>query len=138
MTCATTPKVLDDAVEEITRRFGTSNLGRIVREDCELGGNQLKQGDHVLGFYQVAGLDERVNPDPMTFDPRRKGRKHLNFGSGPHTCLGARLARREIRVFLEEWIAKMPDCRLAKGWEPQMATGVINNMHELQIEWDVC
>jgi cytochrome P450 len=129
-------EVHDGAVEEITRRFGTSNLGRIVRTDCDLAGVDLKAGDQVLGVYPLAGLDERVNPDPMTFDPRRKGRKHLNFGSGPHTCLGARLARREIRVFIDEWIARMPDCRIAEGSVPKMATGVINYMHDLHLEWD--
>ena len=123
-------------VEEITRRFGTSNLGRTARQDTELAGARIAAGDQIIGIYPLAGLDERVNPDPMTFDPRRKGRKHLNFGSGPHTCLGARLARREIRIFIEEWVAKMPVCRIAPGTQPRMSSGLINSMRDLCLEWD--
>ena len=132
----THPEVFEGAVEEITRRFGTSNLGRLTHMDCELGGVRLRKGDHVLGIYPLAGLDERVNPDPMTFDPRRRNRKHFNFGSGPHTCIGARLARREIRIFLEEWVAKMPDCRIVAGTSPKMTSGVINWMRDLELEWE--
>jgi cytochrome P450 len=130
------PDVWDGAVEEISRRFGTSNLGRTARHDTELGGARIAAGDQIIGIYPLSGLDERVNPDPMTFDPRRKGRKHLNFGSGPHTCLGARLARREIKIFIEEWVAKMPVCRIVPGTQPRMSSGLINSMRDLYLEWD--
>ena len=130
------PEVYDGAVEEITRRFGTSNLGRIARMDTELAGVPIREGEQIMGVYPLAGLDERVNFDPMTFDPRRRNRMHFNFGSGPHTCVGARLARRELRIFLEEWVAKMPDCRIQEGTSPKMASGVINWMKDLCLEWD--
>ena len=130
------PELYDGAVDEITRRFGTSNLARLTRCDTALAGASIKAGEQVLGIFPLAGLDERVNPDPMTFDPHRVGRRHLNFGSGPHTCLGARLARREIRIFLEEWIARMPECRIVEGTSPRMAAGLINTMRDLHLEWE--
>jgi cytochrome P450 len=130
------PDLYDGAVEEITRRFGTSNLARIAREDVELGGVSIAKGEQVLGIFPLAGLDERANPDPMTFDPRRRNRKHMNFGSGPHTCLGARLARREIRIFLEEWMTKIPEFRIVPGTSPRMSSGIINTMRNLELEWD--
>lgn len=130
------PELHDGAIEEITRRFGTSNLARLAKMDTELGGVQLREGDQVLGIFPLSGLDERANPDPMTFDVRRSKRRHVNFGSGPHTCLGARLARREIRIFLEEWIGTMPECRIAQGTTPRMAAGLINTVRGFYLEWD--
>lgn len=130
------PELFDGAVDEITRRFGTSNLARLVKADTELAGVAVRAGEQVLGIYPLSGLDERVNPDPMRFDPRRSKIRHVNFGSGPHTCLGARLARREIRIFLEEWIAKMPECRIADGTIPKMASGLINTVRDFHLEWD--
>lgn len=130
------PELHDGAIEEITRRFGTTNLARLAKMDTELGGVRLREGDQVLGIFPLSGLDERANPDPMTFDARRTKRRHINFGSGPHTCLGARLARREIRIFLEEWIGTMPECRIAQGTSPRMAAGLINTVRGFYLEWD--
>ncbi|SKB99272.1 cytochrome P450 [Sphingopyxis flava] len=130
------PELYDGAVDEITRRFGTSNIARLVKHDTELNGVAIREGEQVLGIYPLSGLDERANPDPMRFDPRRKQSRHVNFGSGPHTCLGARLARRELRIFLEEWIAKMPECRIAAGTSPKMAAGLINTVRGFYLEWD--
>ncbi|MBB4614313.1 cytochrome P450 [Novosphingobium taihuense] len=130
------PDLHEGAVDEISRRFGTSNIARLAKCDTELCGVAIREGDQILSIYPLSGLDERVNPEPMLFDPRRKARRHINFGSGPHTCLGARLARREIRIFLEEWIGKMPECRIAAGTQPRMAAGLINTVHGFYLEWD--
>lgn len=130
------PELHDGAVEEIMRLFGTSNLARITHHDMELGGVTILKGEQILGIYPLAGLDETVNPDPMTFDPRRRNRRHLNFGSGLHTCLGARLAKRELRIFLEEWVAAMPEFRIVPGTAPRMSSGLINTMRDLHLEWD--
>lgn len=129
------PESYDGAVHEITRMFGTTNLGRVAREDLELGGVKIRAGEQVIAAFPLSGLDERANPDPMTFDARRSGGRHVNFGSGPHTCLGALLARREIQIYLEEWIAKMPEFRIAEGTGPRMSSGIINTMRDLKLEW---
>lgn len=129
------PDKLGDAVEEITRRFGTSNLGRLVAEDTVLGEARLRRGDLIVGIFPAAGLDERVNDDPMTFDLDRKRRRHLAFGTGAHTCIGNNLARRELRIFLEEWMSRIPDFHLAPGTQPVMTTGVVNSMESLHLSW---
>ena len=130
------PERIDSAVEELMRRFGISNLGRVVVEDTELRGVEIRAGDAVLLPFPLAGLDETVNEDPMTVDFQRKAPKHLQFSTGPHTCIGNRLAKREIRIFLEEWLTRIPDFELAPGHKPRMKTGVVNHIEELQLVWN--
>lgn len=132
---AANPERLPDAVEEITRRFGTSNLGRILKQDGTLGGVDMKAGDMIVGIFPTAGLDETVNDDPMTFRLDRKGRKHMAFGTGPHTCIGNHLARREIRIFLEEWLSRIPEFEIKPGTTPRMTTGIVNSLEELHLVW---
>jgi len=131
------PELIDNAVEEIARRFGTSNLARLVRTDTQIAGVPIKAGDIVLALFPCAGLDETVNADPMTLDFERVRPKHLAFGTGPHTCIGNKLAKREIRIFLEEWFARIPDFRLAPGALPQVHTGLVNSVARLDLVWDV-
>jgi len=130
------PERIDTAIEEFLRRFGTSNLGRIAVEDTTLGGQQIKTGDFVFGLFPLAGLDEAMNDDPLTIDFSRAKPQHLVFGIGPHTCIGNRLAKREIRIFLEEWLTRIPNYRLAEGFKAPTTPGMINHIHELQLEWD--
>lgn len=132
---AAEPDRLGDAVEEITRRFGTSNLGRILTADASLGDARLQAGDMIVGIFPAAGLDDRVNDDPMRFDLDRKRRRHLAFGTGVHTCIGNNLARRELRIFLEEWLPRIPDFYLNEGKPPVATTGVVNSMERLHLSW---
>lgn len=132
---AANPELLGDAVDEIARRFGTSNLGRIVREDTVLGDAEMRAGDMIVGMFPLAGLDETVNPEPMQVDFARQRRRHLAFGTGPHTCIGNHLARRELRIFLEEWFARIPDFHVTPGTTPKMTTGLVNSMEELHLSW---
>jgi cytochrome P450 len=131
------PELIDNAVEEIARRFGTSNLARLVRADTQIAGVPVRAGDIVLALFPCAGLDETVNADPMTLDFARARPRHLAFGTGPHTCIGNRLAKREIRIFLEEWLPRIPDFRLARGTLPQVHTGLVNSVARLDLEWDM-
>jgi len=130
------PDRIDRAIEELFRRFGVSNLARVVAQDVEFGGHHMRAGDAVLLPFPLAGLDETANPDPMTVDFQRKGAKHLLFSSGPHLCIGNRLAKREMRIFLEEWMPRIPDFSYAPGHEPTMGTGIINHVTELNLVWD--
>lgn len=130
------PELIDNAVEEIARRFGTSNLSRLVRHDTELAGATVLADDIVLGLFPLAGLDETVNADPMTVEFTRRRPRHLAFGTGPHTCIGNRLAKREIRIFLEEWLKRIPDFRLVPGSLPRVTTGLVNSVEYLHLEWD--
>ncbi|MGE0388098.1 MAG: cytochrome P450 [Gammaproteobacteria bacterium] len=127
------PGLLDNAVEEVARRFGTSNLGRVAVHDTELGGERIKAGDMVVGIFPLAGLDERMHQDPLAVDWGRKLTRHLAFGAGVHTCIGIRLAKREIRIFLEEWLKRIADFHLAEGTQPRMRSGLINLINDVHL-----
>ena len=85
-------------------------MRRTVTEDTVLSGEELHPGDKVLLFYNSANRDESVFEDPFRFDVRRDPNPHLGFGAaGPHFCLGAHLARREIDVMMRELLRRLPD-----------------------------
>ncbi|MCI1007616.1 cytochrome P450, partial [Herbaspirillum sp. C7C8] len=77
--------------------------------DCSVGGAELKAGEMVLIPTAAFGLDERRFDNPGTVDIERKGKINVTFGGGAHRCLGSMLARVELRVFLEEWLPRIPD-----------------------------
>lgn len=100
-------------VEEMLR-FDTSIFGlpRRVVKDTQIGDVQIPAGDLVFLHYAAAGHDPEQFTHPDEFQPSRKGEQHLSFGRGAHFCLGAPLARLEIRLSLEELSARRPDFRL--------------------------
>ncbi len=116
------PAVLaDTAVEEFIRWVTPIlNMRRTVTEDHVFHGQELHEGDEVLLMYASANRDPRVFTDPDRFDVTRPGNHHVAFGFGTHFCLGASLARIEIRVMFEELLRRVPDWRLAPGAEPQV------------------
>ena len=114
---AARPDLLDPLVEEAFRWASPANhFLRHTTTAVELGGVALPAGAPVVVWLGSANRDEAVFADPYTFDPTRWPNRHLAFGSGPHNCLGAPLARRMIRVVFEEVFALVAD--LAPAGEP--------------------
>jgi len=107
------------AVEEIVRLASpVTYMRRTATQDTEVGGASIKEGDKVCMFYLAANRDEDVFDDPHTFDIRRDPNPHIGFGGpGPHFCLGAHLARREIHVMFRELFNRLPD--IAVSGEPE-------------------
>jgi cytochrome P450 len=81
------------------------------------------------------GLDESKFDRPMDVDFHREHFRHINFGSGPHRCLGSNLARPELRVFLEEWIARIPEFSIAPGDAPKGHSGAAMAITYLPLIW---
>jgi len=99
------------AIEEIVRLASpVTYMRRTALADTELGGQQISKGDKLAMFYLAANRDEDVFVNPHTFDIRRDPNPHVGFGGpGPHFCLGAHLARREIRLMWRELLDRLPD-----------------------------
>lgn len=107
------PSRIPAAVEEILRyESPVQGLSRVVRRDVELHGRRIPKGARVHLLWASANRDPRAFPEPDRFDPERTPNNHLAFGFGIHFCLGASLARTELRVGLEELLARAPGFRL--------------------------
>lgn len=113
------PELLSSAIEEILRWSSpVINFRRTATRDTELGGQRIREGDQVVIFYSSANRDEDVFADADRFRIERSPNEHLAFGIGNHFCLGANLARLEMRVMFEELLRRVPDIRLAPGATP--------------------
>ena len=106
--------VAPSAIEEIIRWASpVIFMRRTCTRETEIGGQPMKEGDKVILWYCSANRDEAVFDDPFRFDVRRRPNEHVGFGGpGPHFCLGANLARREIRVMFERIFRRLPDLEI--------------------------
>jgi len=120
------------AVEEIVRwATPVLNFRRTATADCELGGAQISEGDRVVLLYESANRDDEVFREPHRFDVTRSPNDHVAFGAGgPHFCLGANLARREIRVMFEELLVRLPDIAVT-GPPERLRSSFINGIKRM-------
>ena len=110
-------------------------MRRTLTQDTVMNGHAFRENDKVLLFYQAANRDEAVFADPDRFDVTRSPNPHVGFGSaGPHFCLGAHLARREISVILRELLTRVPDIRAA-GEPDYLLSSFINGIKHLPCEF---
>ncbi|MEW2395563.1 cytochrome P450 [Streptomyces sp. NPDC046862] len=133
------PSLVPKAVEELIRRHGLINTARLITQDTEFQGVRLKEGEQVLVPNHLYGLDERQVDNPLAVDFTRPHpeQHYAAFGNGPHRCPGSFLAKLELTVFLQEWLARIPDFAIKPGTTPRMASGPVNTTHELHLAWDV-
>jgi cytochrome P450 len=102
------------AIEEIVRwATPVIHFRRTATRDTEIGGQAIRAGDKVVLWYCSGNRDEAVFEDPFRFDVRRSPNEHVGFGGpGPHFCMGAHLARREIEIVFRELFARLPDLEI--------------------------
>jgi cytochrome P450 len=129
------PSLIPQAIEELLRRHSIPTIGRKLMQDVTLDGVTLKAGDRVMITVCMHGLDERAWPEPLKVDFHRNTHKHMAFGGGIHKCPGANLARAELRVFLEEWLKRIPEFSLKPGDPPVSASGAVAGMLRLPLVW---
>ena len=128
------PELVPAAVEEFLRRFPLVAIGREVRTDFEIGQVTLREGDMIVLPTMLYGLNEEAFPQPLNVNLERKQSNHLTFGTGVHRCPGAPLARLELRIFLHEWLRRIPEFEL--GDEPiRYKSGVVGTIANLPIVW---
>ncbi|MBV1689022.1 cytochrome P450 [Novosphingobium sp. G106] len=132
------PKKLLRGVEELFRRFAVVSDARYVVQDMEFHGVQLKAGDLILLPTALHGLDDSQHEDPMKVDLSRPNvAAHSTFAQGPHRCAGLHLARMEVLVTLQEWLARIPTFALAEGAAPIYHSGIVAAVENVPLVWKV-
>lgn len=130
------PELWDTAVEEMLR-WGSSihNFRRTATRDTQLRGVDIAEGDKVVIYYASANRDEDVFDSPHTFDIARTPNDHVTFGGGGvHYCLGASLARAEIRATMRQVVERLPNIRLA-GEPDRLASDFVNGIKRMPVTW---
>ena len=124
------------AVEELVRYSSpVMFMRRTVTRDHRMNGHDYREGDKAVLFYWSANQDESVFTEPARFDITRSPNPHVGFGApGPHFCLGAHLARREITVMLRELLTRVPDIRAA-GAPDRLLSSFINGIKHLPCDF---
>lgn len=107
------PELIDTAVEEFLRVYSPVTMAREVLEDTDVAGCPVKAGDKILMSFPAGNRDPSVFDRPDEFLIDRERNRHFAFGSGIHRCLGSNLARMELRVAIEEFLAAIPPFELA-------------------------
>jgi cytochrome P450 len=129
------PSIIPAAVEELLRwQTPVMAIPRSVKEDVEIGGVQLRAGDAVMLAIGAANDDESEFPNPEV-DFLRDPNRHVAFGGSNHSCLGAHLARLELRVALEELHLRIPDYRIPEGVDIHFSPG-IRQADQLPLEFE--
>ena len=131
------PLKLMRSAEEVFRRFPVVSDARMVACDMTYKGVELKKGDMILLPTALHGLDEERNPSPWDFNPSRRAPSHSTFGAGPHRCAGMHLARLEVLVTLQEWLARIPEFRLKDDHAPIYRAGIIAAVDNIPLVWNI-
>jgi cholest-4-en-3-one 26-monooxygenase len=130
------PSLWDTAVDEMLR-WGSSihNFRRTATKDIELSGMPIAAGDKVVIYYASANRDEAVFDDPHAFDVARTPNDHVTFGGGGvHYCLGASLARAEIRATMRQVVDRLPAIELA-GPPERLTSDFVNGIKRMPVKW---
>jgi cytochrome P450 len=131
------PSLVNTAVDEIIRWVTpVKHFMRTAAQDTEIDGNPIRKGESVLLSYPSANRDENVFDNPFRFDITRNPNKHLAFGFGVHYCLGAMLARMEIRALLNELVPRLDHIELA-GEPSFMKTLFVGGLKRLPVKYDL-
>ncbi len=127
------PEVRPFAVEEFLRFYAPVTMARLVAKDAEFAGRSMQTDDWVLLPFPAANRDPDAFDDAGTFVIDRRRNRHVAFGLGIHRCLGSNLARMELTVALEEWMARVPHFELADPTGVMWSTGQIRGPRKLPV-----
>ncbi|GAA2017875.1 cytochrome P450 [Catenulispora yoronensis] len=128
--------LLGPAVDEMLRFWPpVMQFRRTATCDVTLGGREIRAGEKVVVYHASANRDESVFPDPDRFDIGRTPNDHVSFGFGPHYCLGAHLAKTQMRAMLGQVVARMPGIRL-DGDPVRLTSNFQNGLKHLPVRWD--
>jgi cytochrome P450 len=124
------------ATEELLRAYPTVTPTRRATRDIEIGGALIRAGDLVACPAMTANRDPAEFDRPDEIDLAREDNRHVAFAYGPHRCLGSHLARREIVIGLEEWLARIGPFHIKPGTVPITHGGFVFGVKDLILEWE--
>jgi cytochrome P450 len=130
------PALIATSVDEFVRRFGVANVARIVPRDIIYRGFDFKEGDMILLASWMQGIDEACFERPLEIDFKRGAPIHTGFGNGIHRCPGSFLGRTELKVFLQEWLVRIPEFNIRPGDKPKSVPGQVFSMGYLPLVWN--
>jgi cytochrome P450 len=130
------PEMIPDAVDELMRAFAAVTIMRTCAKEKQVGGVTVKPGDRVALSLPLAGRDPEAYERPNEIVLNRKP-DVFSFGQGAHLCLGVHLARRELRIALEEFLAEVPQFRLAPDAKIVTDLSMVVQLVNLPLVWDV-
>ncbi len=127
--------LLPTAIEEILRWTSpVTHMSRTATQDTEVGGQLIRTNEKLVMWYPSANRDEAIFPNPFRFDEPRTPNEHIAFGIGEHFCLGASLARLELRVMFEELLQRLPDIQPA-GPPERLRSNFIGGIKHLPVRF---
>ena len=129
------PELIDAAVEEFLRVYSPVTMARDVVTDIEMAGCPMKAGDKVVMSFPAGNRDPKhfENPDDFIID--RGHNRHFAFGSGIHRCVGSNLARMEMKVAIQEWLARIPDFELSDPDRVTWTGGQVRGPRTIPVRW---
>lgn len=129
------PELIGRAVEELLRRYSIIVSHRQCTQDLELAGVRMKQGDWITIANTLGSTDPSEFESPLEVKFNRSNVRHFGFTFGPHFCMGAHLARRELEIALREWLARVPMWRIEPGSAHGTHGGNTFGFENLQLQW---
>lgn len=129
------PDNINATVEELLRVFSVTFSGRMLTEDYELRGIKMKKGDRVTSVLPTANYDPEIFPNPKEVDFHRPRKPILAFAGGVHSCMGAHLARLEVKITIEEFLKRIPDFQVKPGTKIEYWPGGVIGPKALPLVW---
>jgi cytochrome P450 len=129
------PSLLSTAIEEMLRYYSPVTMARYVTTDTELNGCPMREGDKVLLAFPAGNRDPAIFEDADEFKIDRLHNRHFAFGSGIHRCLGSNLARMELGVAIETFLARIPPFTLDERAQPAWSGGQVRGPRSVALRW---
>jgi len=130
------PEIIPQAVEELLRFYSIVNPIRTATKDVQIGDAQIRKGERVLISLELANYDSTEFADPTSVDFKRGGsRRHFSFSAGPHHCIGSHLARRELIIAVQEWLARVPPFTAKDLDKIEMRAAGVFGLENLHFQW---
>jgi cytochrome P450 len=129
------PDDINNVVEELLRRWSVTFSGRVVAQDLEMRGVQLKKGDRITCVLPACNFDPEVFPNPLEVNFDRPRKTILAFTVGVHSCMGAHLARLEVKIALQEWLKRIPQFAVKPGAEIIYRPGGVVGPEYVPLAW---